>query len=288
LADSRSSQFSLELANGWFTLQELQRVSPSDPIFKQSTRDAMAEETRRFIQHIVQNNRSPLELLTANYSFINDELANIYGISAPGSTELTKTVLPSTRHGILTHGSMMTFTTKGAETSPIIRGVWALRNVVCADLPNPPPNIPNLDHSPVDEASIRDLLAAHRNNPACFSCHSHIDPMGLSLENYDSLGRFRETYANGRAVDAVGDLPDGSHFNGAGELAEVIRENKSFQLCMTKKSLALSLARDVASSDLCAIEKIGLDHVGESKTFVDFINALVLSDPFKKRRGSGE
>lgn len=287
LANARAAEFATELADGWFTLKQLQTISPSDSSFTENTRTAMREETLQFLQYIIQGNRNPLEIVTANYSFVNNELAAIYGMASPGSNDLTLQALPNNRRGILGHASMMTLTTKGARTSPILRGVWGLTNVMCEPLPAPPPNIPKLEE-PIPGTSVRDQLMAHRSSTQCASCHNKIDPVGLSFEHFDQLGRYRDVYPDGAAVDSFGELPDGSKFDGANQFVSAITQTRKFNICLSKKVLSLAVARDVSAIDTCSIEKIGLDNLNNSKSFADLITALIMTDPFKKRRGSGE
>lgn len=287
LASTRSKSFTDELADGWLTLKDLQSVSPSDAAFTSSTRAAMQGETQKFLSYIVQQNRSPLEILTADYSFVNNELAGLYGMSSPGTSTHTKMTLPANRRGILGHGALLTLTTKAARTSPIHRGVWALKSIMCEELGAPPAGVQPLEEV-VSGTTIKEQLAAHRNNVQCASCHNRIDPIGLSFENFDPIGRFRTKYKDGSAVDSGGVLPDGSSFTGTTQFIDVLLSNKKFNLCVSKKVLSYAIARDVAAEDNCAVEKIGLEAVESNKSFVDFVTTLTSSDPFKKRRGSGE
>jgi len=287
LANAHAAELATELADGWFTLKQLQTISPSDSTFTESIRTAMREETLQFMQYIIQGNRDPLEIVTANFSFVNNELAAIYGMPSPGSNALTLQTLPNNRRGILGHASMMTLTTKGARTSPILRGVWGLTNVMCEPLPAPPPNIPKLEE-PIPGTTVRDQLMAHRSSTQCASCHNKIDPVGLSFEHFDQLGRYRDVYPDGAAVDSFGELPDGSQFNGTNQFVDAITQTKKFNICLSKKVLSLAVARDVSAIDTCSVEKMGLDNLNNNKSFADFLTALIMTDPFKKRRGSGE
>ena len=223
LADRRSSALTKNFAGQWLQLRNLETVvRPGDPharAFDESLRRGFLQETELFIDSIVRENRGLLEILTADYTFLNERVARHYGVMDIQGSQFRRVLLPagSPRRGLLGHGSVLTLTSHAIRTSPVNRGKWILDNVLGTPPPDPPPNIPALDDKKTQAkiATLRERMSQHRQNPACASCHNMIDPAGFALENFDAIGRWRVTGEAGLPIDASGEMPNGTQFFGA-------------------------------------------------------------------------
>src|SRR6185503_6460897 len=219
LADPRSDAFVTNFAGQWLYLRNLPSTGPvatAFPDFDDNLRQAFQRETELFFESIVREDRGALELLTADYTFLNERLARHYGIpNIKGSHFRRVTLGPdSVRGGLLGHGSILTVTSQPDRTSPVVRGKWILENFLGTSPPPPPPNVPDLKTSvePGAVLSMRERMVAHRANPVCASCHAMMDPIGLSLENLDGVGKVRTLGESSAPIDAAGSLPDGTKF----------------------------------------------------------------------------
>jgi hypothetical protein len=291
LTDSRSKSLVDNFAEQWLYLRNLNSMTPDMrlfPDFDDNLRQAFRKETELFFEDIMREDRSVLELLNANYTYVNERLAKHYGIPNVYGSRFRRINFPqdSVRGGLLRQGSVLTVTSYATRTSPVIRGKWILDNILGVPPPPPPPNVPALkENTGVGKVlSVRERLAEHRKNPACSGCHQLMDPVGFSLENYDAVGRWR-TVEEGKPIDASGSLPDGSKFQGAMGLQEaLLRHPENFATTLTEKLLTYGLGRGVEYYDAPSIRKIVREAGNNNYRFSSFILGIVNSTPFQMRR----
>ncbi len=210
LADPRAEAMVENFAGQWLYLRNLTGTRPDPPTFPDfddNLRQSLRRETELFFTSIMQEDRSVIDLLTADYTFVNERLARHYGIPGIYGDRFRRVpVTDDRRRGLLGHGSVLTVTSYATRTSPVLRGKWVLENLLGAPPPPPPPNVPDLDETATTEGlSIRERMVKHRANPACASCHARMDPYGFGLENFDAIGRWRTREADGQAIDASAD-----------------------------------------------------------------------------------
>jgi hypothetical protein len=255
------------------------------PDFDDNLRQAFRQETELFFQSILREDRSVLDLLRADYTFLNERLAKHYGIPHVYGSRFRRVTLDSgsRRGGLLRQGSILTVTSYATRTSPVIRGKWILENILGTPPPPPPPNVPALETSVSANLPVRERLAQHRADPACASCHDLIDPVGFALENFDALGQWRER-ENGQPVDATGGLPDGSQFVGIDELEEALLERpKLFVATLTEKLLTYALGRGLEYYDAPAVRRIVREARADDYRFSSLVQGIVRSTPFQMR-----
>jgi hypothetical protein len=238
---------------------------------------------------VVREDRSILEFLDGRYSFINERLAEHYGIKGVDGTEFRRVALNGAqRSGVLTQASILTVSSYPTRTSPVIRGKWVLENFLNEPPPPPPPDVPNLDEAAVGSAaSLRQQLEEHRRNPICASCHSKMDPLGFGLENYDAIGAWR-TRDGKFPIDAAGTLPNGKSFKGPAQLkATLLARRADFAKCLTEKLLTYALGRGLEPYDRPAVESINRRLAAEGYRFSALVGGIIDSMPFRMRRGEG-
>ena len=292
LADPRSFNLASNFAGQWLRLRNLESVSPNVrqfPDFDDNLRQAFRQETELFFDSILREDRSVLDLLKADYTFLNERLAKHYGIPGIyGSRFRRVTLTPeSKRGGVLRHGSILSVTSYATRTSPVIRGVWVLSNIFGAPPPPPLPNVPALDGSVPANLPIRERLAAHRKDPVCASCHRTIDPVGFALENFDAVGRWREHDGDNGTIDAEGGLPGAGTLNGVAGLEEaLLRRPELFAGTLTEKLLTFALGRGVEYYDAPAVRRILRESQPGGYRFSSLILGIVKSAPFQMRRAS--
>ncbi len=291
LADPRSRVLATNFAGQWLYLRNLNSITPDMrlfPDFDDNLRQAFRQETELFFESIMREDRSVVDLLRANYTFLNERLAKHYGIPNIYGSRFRRVDLGqgSLRGGLLRHGSVLTVTSYATRTSPVIRGKWILENILGVVPPPPPPFVPALKESQDTGKllTMRQRLAQHRDNPSCSSCHTLMDPVGFSLENYDAVGRWRTVDA-ATAIDAAGGLPDGSKFEGATGLEQgILAKPEIFANTFTEKLLTYALGRGVESSDAPAVRQIVRQAQPQNYRFSSFILQIVNSPPFQMRR----
>jgi len=293
LADARSESLITNFAGQWLHLRNLSSIAPDMrlfPDFDDNLRQSFRRETELFLGEILREDKPVTGLLKADYTYLNERLARHYGIPNVYGSRFRRVVFPDgdrTRGGLLRHGSILTVTSYATRTSPVIRGKWILENLLGVPPPAPPPNTPALkerDSSSAQFTSMRERLAQHRANPACFSCHQLMDPVGFSLENYDAVGRWRTT-ESGVPVDTAGGLPDGSSFNGAAGLEDaLLARPELFASTFAEKLLTYALGRGIESCDAPAVRKIVRESRAAGYRFSSFIIGVVSSVPFQMRR----
>jgi hypothetical protein len=291
LADDRSRSLVTNFASQWLHLRNLESATPDlrrFPNFDDNLRQAFREETELFFESILRENRSILDLLGADYTFLNERLAKHYGVPNLYGTHFRRVSFADDperqRGGLLRHGSILTVTSYATRTSPVIRGKWILDNLLGTPPAPPLPDVPSLDDSAVSaNLPIRERLAEHRANPACASCHNIMDPIGFSLENFDAVGRWR-TMEEQKPVDASGGLPDGSTFNGVAALERgLLQRPELFAGAVSEKLLVFALGRGVEYYDAPAIREIVRRAQADNFRFSSLILGIVNSTPFQMR-----
>jgi hypothetical protein len=293
LADRRSFNLATNFAGQWLQLRNLEAVSPSArlfPDFDDNLRQAFRQETELFFDSVLRENRSVLELIRADYTFLNERLARHYGIpDVYGSRFRRVTLAPeSHRGGLLRQGSVLAVTSYATRTSPIIRGVWVLGSIFGAPPPPPLPNVPSLDESTVSASlPMRERLAAHRNNPVCANCHRTIDPVGFALENFNAIGQWRDHEADDLPIDASGALPGAAALRGVAGLEDgLLSRPELFVGTLTEKLLTFALGRGVEYYDAPAVRKIVRDAEKNGFRLSSLILGIVQSTPFQLRTSS--
>jgi mono/diheme cytochrome c family protein len=291
LADPRSQALVENFAGQWLFIRNVAMHQPSPEVlfhYDDNLRKAFERETQLFFESIIRENRSVVDLLGADYTFLNERLARHYGIPGVRGERFRRVTLPpdSVRGGLLGQGSILMATSYPNRTSPVIRGKWILENVFGAPPPPPPPNVPELkdDRDPRKVLPMREQLAAHRKNPACAGCHAQMDQLGFALENFDGIGEWRDLYASGARVDASAQLPDGTKFNGPAELRKVLLSHSDeFLTTVSEKLLTYALGRGLEASDAPAVRKIKRDAARADNRFASIIQGIVTSTPFTMR-----
>ena len=291
LADPRSRALVTNFAGQWLYLRNVPAVVPDPqlfPDFDESLRQAFRRETELFFDSVLRGDKSVLELLTANYTFLNERLARHYGIpNVRGSDFRRVTLTDESRFGLLGHGSILTVTAYPHRTSPVLRGKWILENLLGTPPPPPPPNVPDLKVKNAAGAvvSMRDRMAQHRVNAACASCHAMMDPPGLSLENYDAVGRHRTVDEAFNPIDASGVLPDGTRFDGSVGLRNaLLSRSDRFIANVTEKLLTYALGRGVEYYDMPAVRAIMREAAGSDNRLSSIVAGIAKSVPFQMRR----
>jgi len=293
VADPRSEALTSNFAGQWLQLRNLATVvRPGDPYalaFDETLRQAMIRETELFFDSIIRDDRGVFDLLTADYTFLNERLAGHYDIPNVQGSHFRRVTLPpdSPRGGLLGHGSVLTLTSHAIRTSPVLRGKWILNNILGTPPPDPPPNIPALNDQKTQAkvATMRERMSAHRANPACAACHSMIDPAGFALERFDAIGRSREVDESFNALDTTGVLPDGTPFDGvAGLRAALVERPERFATTVTEKLLTYALGRGLDFYDMPAVRRIVREAAADDYGMQSVIVGIVNSYPFLHRR----
>lgn len=293
LASPRSKAFVEGFLDSWLNLRSLGDMPPDRDQFGayyfDNLQDAMKTETRMLMRHLLDENKSLHDFIEARYSFLNRQLARLYGmpdaIPAAGGHVFRKVELTDPRRGgLLGHGSILTVSANGIETSPVTRGVWMLENIFGTPPAPPPDDVPALDPDVRGAKSIRDLLTKHRESAACMSCHRSIDPPGFALENFDPIGRWRAKYPNGAAIDASGQLPTGETFTDITGLREALAQRKpQFTRFLTDRLLTYACGRKFDAADRPRIEAIATVVEKKGNGLRDLVEQIVLSDAFRAK-----
>ncbi len=292
MADPKSQALVKNFAGQWLQMRKLQTMTPDPdvfPTFSEKLRSDMIRETELFFEHIMREDRSILEFLDADYTFVNERLAKHYGLPGIQGDHFRKVNWSDdNRGGILTQASILTVTSNPTRTSPVSRGKWILENIFNAPPPPPVPDAGELseDKKVIESASLRKRLEMHRANPSCASCHQRMDPLGFALENFDGIGSWRNK--DGKfPIDASGTLPTGQTFNGPKELRQVLLKTKEaeFRKCLVEKMLTYALGRGLEYYDRCVVNEVCDSVVKQNNRFSSLVLAIVKSDPFQMRRG---
>jgi hypothetical protein len=293
LADPKSEALSTRFASQWLRLQDLEKIYPDAllfPYYDYKLGEALRQETELFFDSIVREDRSILDLITADYTFVNERVARHYGMANVNGPEFRRvTIADENRRGLLGQGSILTLTSVADRTSPVLRGKWIMEVLLASPPPAPPPNVPTLDETKAESGdggmlTTRQRMEQHRANPQCNSCHRVIDPLGLALENFDVTGRWR-IRDNGNLVDPVGDLYDGTKMNGPNGLrAALLKHQDMFFTSFTESLLTYSLGRRIEYFDMPAIRKIVRDAAKDNYRFSAFVLGVANSRAFQMSR----
>ena len=292
LSDPKSQAFIDNFVGQWLQLRNLKTKQPNShefPDFDDNLRTALGTEAELFVASIMREDRSVLDLMTANYTFVNERLAHHYGIPNVYGTHFRRVTLKDeTRYGLLGKGAVLMVTSHPHRTSPVLRGKWILENVLGSPPPPPPDVVPPFeeDAGAAKPKSVRERMEQHRRNPACASCHRMIDPAGLALENFDATGawRTRDGGTRGAPVDATGQLVDGTQINGVVELrAALLREPETFVRTLTEKLMTYAVGRGLTATDMPAVRTVVRDTARDQYRFSSVILEIVRSVPFQMR-----
>ncbi|MDA1092088.1 MAG: DUF1592 domain-containing protein [Acidobacteria bacterium] len=292
LADPRAHTLTTNFADQWLYLRNLDTAAPNlrlFPDFDDNLRRAFRQETQMLFDSIVREDRNVVDLLQADYTFLNERLARHYGISGVYGNDFRRVDLPanSERRGVLGHGSVLTVTSYATRTSPVQRGKWILENLMGMPPPPPPPNVPALEEPEpgVAARSMRDRMEQHRANAVCASCHRLMDPAGLSMENFDAIGRWRDRADDWTPIDATGSIPGGGAFDGVAGLRQaLLARPEVFVGTMTEKLLTYALGRGLDHYDGPAVRRIVSDAAARDYEFSALVLGIVESNPFQMRR----
>jgi hypothetical protein len=291
LADPRAETLTTNFASQWLLIRNLATVRPGENYalnWDETLRRSMQRETELFVDSVVRENRPAVEMLTADYTFLNERLARHYGMVGVQGSHFRRVALPadSPRRGLLGHGSILTVTSPAIRTSPVIRGKWILNTILGAPPPDPPPNVPALSEQRTQTRAptMRERMAQHRNNPACAACHTMIDPTGFALENFDATGKYRVVDESFNPIDASGALPDGRTFDGVAELRSALAARpERFVNTLTEKLLTYALGRGLEYYDMPAVRKILADAAPDGYRMHAIVAGIVKSYPFEYR-----
>ena len=289
LADARSKALVSNFGGQWLYLRNMRMVVPDAsefPEFDDNLRDALQQETELLFESMLREDRPVADILSADYTFLNERLARHYGIPNVYGSHFRRVKLSDeTRHGLLGQGSILTVTSYANRTAPTIRGKWILANILGAPPPPPPPDVPSLkEDGDVRNLTMRARMEQHRKNPVCASCHARMDPLGFALENFDAVGKWRVTDGAGTPIDTSGVTPDGSKFDGPAGLRNILMgRQQEFVSAVTERLLTYALGRGTEYYDQPAIRKILREAQGSDYRWSSLILGIARSTPFQMR-----
>jgi len=291
LADQRAEALAKNFAAQWLYLRNLHGMTrdfATFPNFDDNLRQGFERETELFFESIVREDRSVLDLLRADYTFVNERLAKHYGIPNVYGSEFRRVTLPGDqRRGLLGQGSVLAVTSYATRTSPVLRGKWLLENILGTPVPPPPPGVPPLaeNHSGLRPRSVRERMEEHRKNPACSGCHNIMDPLGFSLENFDAVGAWRVRSESGAPIDASGKLVDGTVVDGPVSLRNaLLARSGAFTQTLTEKLMTYAIGRGVEYYDMPDVRSIVRASAPGDYKFSSLILGIIRSPPFQMRR----
>jgi hypothetical protein len=292
LADPRSQALSTRFAAQWLRLQDLDKVHPDAvlfPDYDQQLADAMRTETELFFNDIVRNDRSVLDLYTANYTFVNERLARQYGIPNVSGSEFQRvTFTDDRRRGLLGQGSILVQTSLGNRTSPVLRGKWVMEVLIGMPPPPPPPNVPDLEETKDAKdgkpLTTRERMEIHRKNAVCHACHQYMDPIGLALDNFDVTGKWRYR-ENGMLLDTRGTMYDGSSVTSPADLTNaLLKRPVPLVRAFTENLMAYAVGRRVEDFDQPTVRAIARDAEANGYRVSSFVLGVVNSSAFRYKR----
>jgi mono/diheme cytochrome c family protein len=295
LADQRSESLVTNFAAQWLYLRDIAAKQPDEILFAdfdETLRTAMQRETELFIGSVFKENRSVLDLLTANYTFLNERLARHYGVPNIKGSYFRRVTFPdgSVRGGLLGQGSLLTITSYSTRTSPVLRGKWVLENLLSAAPPPPPADVPSLktEIAPGKPLTLRDAMTRHRAAPTCSGCHARMDPIGFAMENFDAVGRWRDRDGQ-QPIDATGVFPEGTTFEGIpGLKKELLRQPEQFVGTVTERLLMYAIGRNLQYYDAPTVRAVMRDAAPANHTLASLVLGIVKSRPFQMREAGGE
>jgi hypothetical protein len=292
LSDERARALGANFAGQWLYLRNLRSLNPDKnvfPDFDDNLRQALQRETELLFEHIVLEDKSVLDLLDADYTFVNERLARHYGIpDVYGDQYRRVAIRDDYRRGLLGQASILALNSYGNRTSPVTRGKYVLANLLGTPPPEPPANVPPLDDKPGSALSMRQRMEEHRASPACSGCHKLMDPIGLALENFDGIGRWR-TSDGGARIDASSTLWDGTAIDGpAGLRRAMLNRPEQFARTATEMLLTYALGRGLEYTDMPVVRSIVRDSEGQHYRFSSLVTGIVKSAPFQMRMAQGD
>ncbi|WP_428101131.1 DUF1592 domain-containing protein [Candidatus Rariloculus sp.] len=292
LADPKATALVENFASQWLGLRQLDTVSPISNEFDGNLRRSFRRETELLFESILREDRGIVDLIDADYTFVDERLARHYGMPNVRGSRFRRVALrDDARRGLLGHGSLLTVTSAPNRTSPVMRGAWIMENILGTPAPNPPPDVDtDLDTRAAEAgepASMRAQLERHREDPACAGCHNMIDPIGFALENFDLIGKWRDA-DGGTTINASGDLWDGTALDGpAGLRAALLERRELFVTRATEKLMAYALGRTVEHYDMPAVRAIVREAADDDHRFARLIAGVVKSPAFRTKRKAG-
>ena len=295
LADPRSESLVTNFAAQWLYLRDIAAKQPDEILFAdfdETLRTAMQRETELFISSVFRENRSVLDLLRANYTFLNERLARHYGVPNVKGSYFRRVTFPegSVRGGLLGQGSVLTITSYSTRTSPVLRGKWVLENLLSAAPPPPPADVPSLktETAPGKPLTLREAMIQHRAAPTCAGCHARMDPIGFAMENFDAVGRWRERDGQ-QPIDATGVFPEGTKFEGIpGLKKELLRQPEQFVGTVAERLLMYAIGRNLQYYDAPTVRAVMRDAEPANHTLASLVLGIVKSRPFQMREAGGE
>lgn len=293
ITDDKARALVDNFAGQWLFTRALDDVNPDYaiyPEYDEALRAAMAMETGEFFKAMLDADRPALDLLDADFTFVNERLATHYGISGVTGDAPTRVTLPANlnRRGVLSQASLLSVTSYPKRTSPVRRGKFVLEQILCTPPPPPPPGVEGLPEDPMATGSLRERLEAHRSDPTCAGCHSSMDPIGFGLESFDGIGSFRTQDEFGFAIDSRGELPDGRTFEGAVQLANILKADLRTPHCFAERMFIYALGRGSTRDDRCTMDGIVEDHDARGGSFRALAESIAHSPAFTHRRGEAE
>ena len=286
LADPKASALVTNFGGQWLYLRELKNARPEAAGFTENLRQSMRRETEMLLESIVREDRSVIDLLNADYTFVDETLAKHYGIpNVRGSRFRRVTVTDEARRGLLGQGSFLLVTSVANRTSPVSRGKWVLENLMGVPPPLPPPNVPAIDESPeaAKASSLRQKMEIHRGNPTCAACHRIMDPIGFTLENFDLVGRWR-TRDGSAPIDATSQLFDGTPLDGPVSLRKaLLARSDVFVRTATEKLMTYGTGRALKYYDMPVVRQVVRDAAKNDYRFSSLVLGIVKSDPFQMK-----
>jgi len=289
LLDPKARALIDNFAGQWLQLRDIPKMTPDPeryPSFDEELRSAMLRETQLFFESVIREDRSVLDFLAADFTFVNERLAKHYGMAGVTGSEFQKVSLAGGRRGLLTQASILTLTSNPTRTSPVKRGKWILENILGEPPPPPPANVPELKDNEELLGTLRERMEQHRTNEACAVCHTQMDTLGFGLENFDGIGAWRDR--DGRfAIDSSGTMPGGRDFKDASQLMQILADQKrdAFCRCLTEKMLTYALGRGLVSYDRCAVRAILKRLAADNYRMSALVAGIVTSEPFMLREG---
>jgi hypothetical protein len=295
LADRRSESLVTNFAAQWLYLRDIAAKQPDEILFAdfdETLRAAMLRETELFVDSVLRENRSVLDLLTANYTFLNERLARHYGVPNIKGSWFRRVTFPegSVRGGLLGQGSVLTITSYSTRTSPVLRGKWVLENLLSAAPPPPPADVPALktETAPGKPLTLRDAMIQHRAAPACAACHARMDPIGFAMENFDAVGRWRDRDGE-QTIDASGVFPEGTKFEGIPGLKKVLLgQAEQFVGTVAERLLMYAVGRNLQYYDAPTVRAVMRESKPANYTFASLVLGVVKSRPFQMREAGSE
>ncbi|MBV8843426.1 MAG: DUF1592 domain-containing protein, partial [Bryobacterales bacterium] len=290
LLDPKAESLATNFGGQWLYLRELKNQRPETKEFNENLRQSFRRETELFLGSIINEDRNVLDLLNADYTFVDERLARHYGIPHIHGSQFRRVKAPEERRGLLGQGSILLVTSVATRTSPVGRGKWILENILGSAPPLPPPNVPPLPESAgaTVPSSVRQRMEEHRTNPVCASCHKIMDPIGFSLENFDLIGKWRAT-DGGIPIDAAGALVDGTKLDGPASLREaLLSRSDRFISTLTEKLMVYGLGRGLKYYDMPAVRAVTGEAANYDNRFSALVIGIVKSEPFQMRMQAQE